>query len=36
VQLSGFVSSSSNMSKAVEIAGGIKGVQSVKNDMRNK
>jgi hyperosmotically inducible protein len=36
VQLSGFVSSSSSMSKAVEIAGSIKGVQSVKNDMRNK
>lgn len=36
VQLSGFVSSQSNMDKAVEIANGIKGVQSVKNDMRSK
>jgi len=36
VQLSGFVSSQPNMDKAVEIAKGVKGVQSVKNDMRNK
>lgn len=36
VQLSGFVSSQSNMDKAVEIANGIKGVQAVKNDMRSK
>ena len=36
VQLSGFVSSQTNIDKAVEIAGGIKGVQSVKNDMRSK
>ncbi|MDO8988893.1 MAG: BON domain-containing protein [Sideroxyarcus sp.] len=36
VQLSGFVNSKSDMDKAVEIARGIKGVQSVKNDMRSK
>lgn len=36
VQLGGFVSSSANMSKAVELARGIKGVKSVKNDMRVK
>ena len=36
VQLSGFVSSQSNINKAVEIALGIKGVQSVKNDMQLK
>jgi osmotically-inducible protein OsmY len=36
VQLSGFVSSPSNINKAVELAGAVKGVQSVKNDMRNK
>jgi hyperosmotically inducible protein len=36
VQLSGFVSSKSAMDKAVVIARGIKGVQSVKNDMRSK
>jgi hyperosmotically inducible protein len=36
VQLSGFVSSQPNIDKAVEIAKGVKGVQSVKNDMRNK
>lgn len=36
VQLSGFVSSKPDMDKAVEIARGIKGVQSVKNDMRSK
>jgi hyperosmotically inducible protein len=36
VQLSGFVSSAANMSKAVEVAGAVKGVQSVKNDMRSK
>lgn len=36
VQLSGFVSSSSDMNKAVEITRSIKGVQSIKNDMRNK
>jgi len=36
VQLSGFVSAQSNINKAVEIALGIKGVQSVKNDMQLK
>ncbi len=36
VQLSGFVSSQANANRAVEIARGIKGVSSVKNDMRLK
>jgi len=36
VQLSGFVSSDTAMSEAVRIARGIKGVKSVKNDMRVK
>lgn len=36
VQLSGFVSSSSEMYQAVRIASGIKGVTSVKNDIRIK
>ena len=36
VQLSGFVSSSSAMYQAVRVARGIKGVTSVKNDMRVK
>lgn len=36
VQLSGFVSSRPDMSKAVEIARGVSGVTSVKNDMRLK
>jgi osmotically-inducible protein OsmY len=36
VQLSGFVSSQANVSKAVELARGVRGVQSVKNDMRVK
>jgi osmotically-inducible protein OsmY len=36
VQLSGFVNSSADISKAVEVARGIKGVNSVKNDMRLK
>ena len=36
VQLSGFVSSQANIDKAVEIARGVKGVKSVKNDMRVK
>jgi osmotically-inducible protein OsmY len=34
VQLSGFVDSTANMNKAVEIARQVKGVSSVKNDMR--
>lgn len=36
VQLSGFVSSNADISKAVEIARGVGGVKSVKNDMRHK
>jgi osmotically-inducible protein OsmY len=36
VQLSGFVSSQSDINKAVNIAEGVKGVKSVKNDMRVK
>lgn len=36
VQLSGFVSSYAAMNKAVEIARGIQGVRTVKNDMRIK
>jgi len=33
VQLSGFVTSSSDISRAVEVARGVNGVKSVKNDM---
>jgi len=36
VQLSGFVSSQSDINKAVEVARGVPGVKSVKNDMRVK
>lgn len=36
VQLSGFVSSRADMSKAVDVARDIKGVKSVKNDMQLK
>lgn len=36
VQLSGFVRSQSNINRAEEVAGGVKGVKSVKNDMRVK
>jgi hyperosmotically inducible protein len=36
VQLSGFVSSEAAASKAVEVARTVKGVKSVKNDMRIK
>ncbi len=36
VQLSGFVNSQSAANKAVEIARSVKGVKSVKNDMRLK
>ena len=36
VQLSGFVGTNSAMNKAVELTRGIKGVTSVKNDMRLK
>ena len=36
VQLSGFVSSPAAATKAVEVARGVGGVKSVKNDMRIK
>ena len=36
VQLSGFVSSQADSNKAVEVARSVKGVKSVKNDMRIK
>ena len=36
VQLSGFVSSQAAATKAVDVARGVHGVQSVKNDMRIK
>lgn len=36
VQLSGFVSSNAAMQQAVRLARGIKGVTSVRNDMRIK
>lgn len=36
VQLSGFVSSQAAANKAVELASAVKGVSSVKNDMRIK
>lgn len=36
VQLSGFVNSRADINKAVEVARSIKGVTSVKNDMRLK
>lgn len=36
VQLSGFVSSKSDIQKAAEVARGVKGVKAVKNDMRVK
>jgi len=34
VQLSGFVSTQANINKAAEVARGVSGVKSVKNDMR--
>ena len=34
VQLSGFVSTQANISRAVEVARGVPGVTSVRNDMR--
>lgn len=34
VQLSGFVSSQADINRAAEVARGVKGVTSVKNDMR--
>jgi osmotically-inducible protein OsmY len=36
VQLSGFVSSRTDINKAVEVARSVRGVKSVKNDMRVK
>lgn len=36
VQLSGFVSSEGDAMRAVEVTRGVKGVMSVKNDMRIK
>jgi len=36
VQLSGFVHSQADINKAVEVARGVNGVKSVKNDMRLK
>lgn len=36
VQLSGFVSSTAAAAKAAEVTRGVKGVQSVKNDLRLK
>ena len=36
VQLSGFVSSQASINKAAEVARGVRGVKSVKNDMRVK
>ena len=36
VQLSGFVNSNEDIAKAVSVAKGVKGVTSVKNDMRLK
>ena len=36
VQLSGFVGSQADINKAAEVARGVSGVKSVKNDMRLK
>lgn len=36
VQLSGFVNSNADIQRAVHVARGVKGVKSVKNDMRHK
>ncbi|MCK9296901.1 MAG: BON domain-containing protein [Desulfobulbaceae bacterium] len=36
VQLSGFVNSQADINRAVEVAGSVKGVTSVKNSMRVK
>lgn len=36
VQLSGFIGSKEEMDRAVELARSVKGVESVKNDMRLK
>lgn len=36
VQLSGFVNSRSDINRAVDVARSVRGVKSVKNDMRHK
>ena len=36
VQLSGFINSRADMNRAIELARNVKGVKSVKNDMRLK
>ena len=36
VQMSGFVNSPADINKAADVARGVKGVKSVKNDMRVK
>jgi len=36
VQLSGFVNSNADIQRAVQVARGVSGVKSVKNDMRHK
>jgi osmotically-inducible protein OsmY len=36
VQLSGYVNSITDITKAVEVAKGVKGVNTVKNDIRLK
>jgi osmotically-inducible protein OsmY len=36
VQLSGFVSSNAEANRAIQLAQGVKGVTSIKNDMRLK
>lgn len=36
VQLSGFVNSQADINQAIQVAKGVKGVNSVKNDMRVK
>ncbi len=36
VQLSGFVNSPADINRAVEVARGVEGVKSVRNDMRTK
>jgi osmotically-inducible protein OsmY len=36
VQLSGFVSSRADIARAAEVAASVKGVNSVKNDLRTK
>ena len=36
VQLSGFINSNADISKAIQVTRGVNGVESVKNDMRLK